>query len=117
MELYDEEYDENVIYPIENDPEPDEDEQEQQEEAEEQERTVVSFTKDFINAELSISVENAKTEVKFMYNNILYSGIIIKEFPSGNDNYIFLVECLDKNTDKKGKFMKKIHVPDATIVK
>ncbi len=109
MELYDEEYDENAIYAIENEPD-----EEQEEEAE---KDVDTFSKEFINSELSISVENAKTPVKFEYNKNIYCGIIIKEFPSGNDNYIFLVECLDKNAEKKGKYMKKIHIPDATIIK
>lgn len=118
MELYDEEYDENEIYDIVDDKIEEEYQEESDEEIyEETEKDTKTFTKEFINSELSIFIENAKTHVKFIYNKKTYKGIIMKEFPSGNDDYIFLVECLDEDSVQKGKFMKKIHVPDAIIIK
>ena len=80
---------------------------------------VRDITERFLKYETSIQCESARTEIKFSYNGDTFKGIVMQQMPSSKDDYIFYVQQIGKNvpSDKKGKkMMKKIHIPDASLI-
>ena len=80
---------------------------------------VRDITERFLKYETSIQCESYRTEIKFSYRGDTFKGIVIQQIPSSKDDYIFYVQQIGKNVpaDKKGKkMMKKIHIPDASLI-
>lgn len=76
-----------------------------------------SISNNFLNIETSIKIESSKTVIKFSYHGEIYKGIVMQKLRG--DDYIFLVQKAGKNTKKDSnnpKVLKKIHVPDASLV-
>lgn len=76
-----------------------------------------SLSERFLNNELSIKVENFRTTIKFEYHGEKYKGIVIKKLNS--EDYIFLLQKYVKrqrNSSDNEKVLKKIHVPDASLI-
>lgn len=122
--LYDEEedrYDEEGTYelgPVVDDI-PDEEETEEPDmfEISKDDYKVNSISNNFLNAETSIKIESSKTVIKFSYQGEIYKGIVMQKLRG--DDYIFLVQKAGKNSKKDSnnqKVLKKIHIPDASIV-
>ena len=114
--LYDEEedrYDENGTYelgPVVDDI-PDEEETNEPDmfEISKDDYKVNSISNNFLNVETSIKIESSKTVIKFSYRMQKLRG----------DDYIFLVQKAGKNSKKDSnnqKVLKKIHIPDASIM-
>ena len=80
---------------------------------------VRDITERFLKYEAAIQCESSRTEIKFSYKGDTFKGIVMQQMPSSKDDYIFYVQQIGKNvpTDKKGKkMMKKIHIPDASLI-
>ena len=80
---------------------------------------VRDITERFLKYETSIQCESSRTEIKFSYKGDTFKGIVMQQMPSSKDDYIFYVQQIGKNVpaDKKGKkMMKKIHIPDASLI-
>ena len=80
---------------------------------------VRDITERFLKYEASIQCESSRTEIKFSYRGDTFKGIVMQQMPSSKDDYIFYVQQIGKNVlaDKKGKkMMKKIHIPDASLI-
>lgn len=72
--------------------------------------TVISDA--FLRNELEIKSETDRTKVKFVYNGETFSGVVLHKI--NKQDYIFLVQdAKSRNAQKK---MKKIHIPDASLV-
>lgn len=91
--------------------EPEEDKFEQDDVIENDYRvTVISDA--FLKSELEIKSETDRTKVKFVYNGETYTGVVLHKL--NKTDYVFLVqESRTRNAPKK---MKKIHIPDASLV-
>ena len=122
--LYDEEedrYDEEGTYelgPVVDDI-PDEEETEEPDmfEISKDNYKVNSISNNFLNVETSIKIESSKTVIKFSYRGEIYKGIVMQKLHG--DDYIFLVQKAGKNLKEDSnnqKVLKKIHIPDASIV-
>ena len=77
------------------------------------------ITERFLKYEASIQCESSRTEIKFSYRGDTCKGIVMQQMPSSKDDYIFYVQQIGKNVpaDKKWKkMMKKIHIPDASLI-
>lgn len=80
---------------------------------------VRDITERFLKYEAAIQCESSRTEIKFSYKGDTFKGIVMQQMPSSKDDYIFYVQQIGKNVpaDKKGKkMMKKIHIPDASLI-
>ena len=78
---------------------------------------VNSISNNFLNVETSIKIESSKTVIKFSYLGEIYKGIVMQKLRG--DDYIFLVQKTGKNSKKDSnnqKVLKKIHIPDASIM-
>ena len=80
---------------------------------------VSSLSPNFLKYECSIKLECTKTNIKFSYRGENYKGIVMQPFGNSKEDYIMLVQTCDKkgkviDTSKK---MKKIHVPDVSLLK
>ena len=78
---------------------------------------VNSISNNFLNVETSIKIESSKTVIKFSYQGEIYKGIVMQKLRG--DDYIFLVQKAGKNSKKDSnnqKVLKKIHIPDASLV-
>lgn len=76
-----------------------------------------SISNNFLNIETSIKIESSKTVIKFSYHGEIYKGIVMQKLRG--DDYIFLVQKAGKNARKDSnnpKVLKKIHVPDASLI-
>ena len=124
INLYDDEddrYDEEGTYelgPVIDDI-PDEEETNEQDmfEISKDDYKVNSISNNFLNVETSIKIESSKTVIKFSYRGEIYKGIVMQKLRG--DDYIFLVQKSGKNSKKDSnnpKVMKKIHVPDASLM-
>ena len=122
--LYDEDddrYDENGTYelgPVVDDI-PDEEETDEQDmfEISKDNYKVNSISNNFLNVETSIKIESSKTVIKFSYQGEIYKGIVMQKLRG--DDYIFLVQKAGKNSKRDSnnpKVLKKIHIPDASLV-
>lgn len=122
--LYDEEdgrYDENGTYelgPVVDDI-PDEEETDEQDmfEISKDDYKVNSISNNFLNVETSIKIESSKTVIKFSYQGEIYKGVVM--YKLRGDDYIFLVQKAGKNSKKEAnnpKVLKKIHIPDASLM-
>ena len=124
INLYDDEddrYDEDGTYelgPVVDDI-PDEDETDEQDmfEISKDDYKVNSISNNFLNVETSIKIESSKTVIKFSYQGEIYKGIVMQKLRG--DDYIFLVQKAGKNSKRDSnnpKVLKKIHIPDASLV-
>ena len=124
INLYDEDddrYDENCTYdlgPVVDDI-PDEDETDEPDmfEISKDDYKVNSISNNFLNVETSIKIESSKTVIKFSYQGEIYKGIVMQKLRG--DDYIFLVQKAGKNSKRDSnnpKVLKKIHIPDASLV-
>ena len=80
---------------------------------------ICDITERFLKYEISIQCESSRTEIKFSYRGDTFKGIVMQQMPTSKDDYIFYVQQIGKNVpaDKKGKkMMKKIHIPDASLI-
>lgn len=122
--LYDEDddrYDENGTYelsPVVDDI-PDEEETDELDmfEISKDDYKVNSISNNFLNVETSIKIESSKTVIKFSYRGEIYKGIVMQKLRG--DDYIFLVQKAGKNSKRDSnnpKVMKKIHIPDASLM-
>ena len=122
--LYDEEedrYDEEGTYelgPVVDDI-PDEEETDEPDmfEISKDDYKVNSISNNFLNVETSIKIESSKTVIQFSYQGEIYKGIVMQKLRGAD--YIFLVQKAGKNSKKDSnnpKVMKKIHVPDASLM-
>ena len=124
INLYDEDedrYDENGTYELGLvvDDIPDEEETDEQDmfEISKDNYKVNSISNNFLNVETSIKIESSKTVIKFSYHGEIYKGIVMQKLHG--DDYIFLVQKAGKNSKKDSnnqKVLKKIHIPDASIM-
>ena len=124
INLYDEDderYDENGTYELDSvvDDIPNEEETDEPDmfEISKDDYKVNSISNNFLNAETSIKIESSKTVIKFSYLGEIYKGIVMQKLRG--DDYIFLVQKSSKNSKKYSnnqKVLKKIHIPDASIV-
>ena len=80
---------------------------------------VSALSPNFLKYECSIKLECSKTNIKFSYKGDNYKGIVMQQFGNSKEDYIMLVQTCDK----KGKVvdptkkMKKIHIPDVSLLK
>ena len=80
---------------------------------------VSALSPNFLKYECSIKLECSKTNIKFSYKGGNYKGIVMQQFGNSKEDYIMLVQTCDK----KGKVidptkkMKKIHIPDVSLLK
>lgn len=80
---------------------------------------VSALSPNFLKYECSIKLECSKTNIKFSYKGNNYKGIVMQQFGNSKEDYIMLVQTCDK----KGKVidptkkMKKIHIPDVSLLK
>ena len=124
INLYDEEedrYDENGTYKLDPvvDDIPDEEETDELDmfEISKDNYKVNSISNNFLNVETSIKIESSKTVIKFSYQGEIYKGIVMQKLRG--DDYIFLVQKAGKNSKRESnnpKVLKKIHIPDASLV-
>lgn len=73
---------------------------------------VSAITEAFLRTELVITCESDRTVLKFAYRDNVYRGIVLHKI-SKND-YVFLVQ--DASIRNGEKTMKKIHIPDASLI-
>ena len=77
----------------------------------------MSISNNFLNVETSIKIESSKTVIKFSYQGEIYKGVVM--YKLRGDDYIFLVQKAGKNSKKETnnlKVLKKIHIPDASLM-
>ena len=124
INLYDEDderYDENGTYELDSvvDDIPNEEETDEPDmfEISKDDYKVNSISNNFLNVETSIKIESSKTVIKFSYLGEIYKGIVMQKLRG--DDYIFLVQKAGKNSKRDSnnpKVLKKIHIPDASLV-
>lgn len=73
---------------------------------------VTAISESFLRTELDIICESNRTKVKFAYKGGVYTGVVLHKLNKAD--YVFLVQdATVRNAEKK---MKKIHIPDASII-
>lgn len=66
----------------------------------------------FLRCELGFQSETDRTKVKFSYRGDVYIGVVLHKI--SKTDYIFLVQ--DAKVRNSNKVMKKIHIPDASLI-
>lgn len=80
---------------------------------------VSALSTNFLKYECSIKLECSKTNIKFSYRGENYKGIVMQQFGNSKEDYIMLVQTCDKKGKvvDPNKKMKKIHIPDVSLLK
>lgn len=73
---------------------------------------VSAITESFLRTELNIQCESNRTIIKFSYKDNVYKGIVVHKM--NKNDYIFLVQ--DAKVRNSEKTLKKIHIPDASLI-